>query len=185
MDTEKPINKMTKKELLAVIADCTDQSVANLNSIEQMREERDTWDKVKEKLIAEKHEAITALEVWKSGCLDAQALTADLQNRLLEVRQMMEEELIKNPVEKAETAEEKESIVHSIVKTIAKKLIALENKVTPFMHSYLPVPRIIKAMQEAQNEKTVSQPKSKLEETLCQKFFNDRRTTQLNGARYE
>jgi hypothetical protein len=171
MILEKPLSKMLKKELVKVVKDYQTQEKATNKSLDQAEAYRERRQQVENKLKEERHEAITALEVWKSGYLEMQETNTILQNRLATLRQMMQLELIKTPLENVETKEEQSNIIHSIVQKLARKLIDMEDKVKPILHDYLPIPRIIKIMQTERDRKEKEKKRIQLENELPQGFF--------------
>ena len=162
---------MLKKDLIQRVEELEkkawedDKAFISANAYQKSRE------LVENKLEKEKQEAITALEVWKSGCLESQELNMILQNRMSALRQLMQLELIKNPIEEAETKEEYSNVIHSIIKALARKLIDMEDKVKPILYHYLPVPRIMGIIQEERTKRDKETMKNLLESQLPAGFF--------------
>lgn len=172
MTFDKPISKMNKKDLVQALKDYQKLEDSLTSSMMQM-EERDKQHKnVENKLKEEKHEVITALEVWKSGYLDMQDLNTTLQNRLTTLRKILQLELVKTPIDKAETKTEKDSITRSIVKKLARKLIDMEDKVKPVLHTFLPMPQILRLMQEERDRRQQEKKQYQLEEELSEGLFS-------------
>jgi hypothetical protein len=139
---------MNKKELVKAIKGYQREEQAANRSLDRAKQETKQREKIHNKLKKEKQEAITALEIWKSGCLEAQERVKQLENRINVLRQIIQFELAQTPIEDATTKEEEKSIIDKIIRKVAKKLITMEDKVKPFLYSYLPVPRMIKVIEE-------------------------------------
>jgi hypothetical protein len=173
MILEKSLSKMTKKELLKTVKDYQELEEKLNKSVDQLEEHNERHTARENKLKEEKQEAITALEVWKSGCLELEEANNVLQNRLTTLRKVMQLELIKTPVEEAETQEEKEGIIHSIVTKLARKLIDMEDKIKPIMHSFLPMPTILEIIQQEKYRRAKENKRAQLENSLPSGFFTN------------
>jgi len=176
IDLNKPRAKMVKRELLGYIKELERTGSEHSRAYQSAKDDKMSWEGREAKLKEDKQEAITALEVWKSGCLEAQESNVIMQNRLSTLRNMMELELLKTPLEEAETKETKDRIIHSIVKKLARTLVDMEAKIKPFIDSFLPVPQIITMMNEERHKrqnKSKQVRKHQLEDQLSQGFFTN------------
>ena len=168
---DKPLSKMLKRELIQYAKELEKKAEEHGKAYLSWEAYRESRSEFEAKLKEEKNEAITALEVWKSGCLEAQEQHTILQNRIATLRQMMQLELVKHPIEEAETVEERSNIIHSVIRKLARKLIDMEEKVKPILHDYLPVPRIISIMQDERDRREKEKKRNQLESELPQGFF--------------
>jgi predicted amino acid-binding ACT domain protein len=171
MSTDKPLSKMLKKELIQYIKELEKKAEEHAKAYLSWKAYRESREQVEAKLKEERNEARTALEVWKSGCLEAQEQNQILQNRMSALRQMMQLELLRDPLEEAETPEDRAGIIHSVVGLLARKLIEMEDKVKPILYEYLPVPRIMEIVQEERDKKDKEDKRNQLESQLPQGFF--------------
>ena len=79
MSTDKPLPKMLKKELIQYVKELEKDKMEHVRASSSWDHYRETRTDVELKLKEERSEAITALEVWKSGYLEMQEVNATLQ----------------------------------------------------------------------------------------------------------
>jgi chromosome segregation ATPase len=148
MSAEKPLPKMLKKELIQYIKELEKKAEEHSKAFISWENYRKSIEPREEKLKEERYEAIKALEVWKSACLEAQDANKHLQGRINVLRNMMELELVKNPLDKIEDPEEKSNVIHTLITKLARKLVDMEGKIKPIMRGFLPMPEILKGIDE-------------------------------------
>lgn len=110
---------------------------------------KDTIQTLNEKLKTYKKEAddvAQAANTWKSAFYEAKSRAQEAERRILELREIVQSVLIKEPT--PETEEQKETLKRKIVVKIAKTLVHLEGMITPAFTRYLPVPDMLRAVQK-------------------------------------
>jgi len=167
----KPVKKMIKKELIEYINECEEREMARNEAMKKTMQYQEDAESRERKLREEKAEALTALELWKSGCLEAQKVNNTIQEKLLVLRQTLAAELIKTPIKDDTLPEDQKSIIHLIVKAIAKKFIEIEDKVSPIVNCF-PIPKVLNLVQEARREREKEELANAFRNKHPQGFFN-------------